>query len=162
MSAPVRLPMLLEAPPPRRPELRGMCAGGTIACGWISCKAHRFWLTHDLSDAARMTDDEIVDELLSYGARESCVYDIADDVRDSGEELSEEDLARLLGVTQPAVSQQLATRRRGLAREILLRAPELANGATSMPEEKPARKAGPGIPPDSDSGQLAINFDEAV
>jgi hypothetical protein len=157
MSAPVRLPLLLEASPPRRPELRGMCAGGTIACGWISCKAHRFWLTHDLSDAARMTDDEIVDELLSYGARESCVYDIADDVRERGVSLTQDEIALKLGVTQPAVNQKGETVRDRLAREIVLRHPDLADGISEVRERKTAHKASAAL-----EGQLAMNFDEAV
>lgn len=96
----IRLPVL------RRPVTRGECVDGPRPCIWTRCRYHlerddaigerRYRGIHHAEAMQRRREDNIED---------SCALDVADHLADNRATASEEDVARLLGVTKQRVQQ---------------------------------------------------------
>jgi hypothetical protein len=107
MNAPAtarRLPLLTEAPVPRRPEVRGLCGQTpTVPCGWVSCRYHAVHLRWSPEELAAQRSNTVIAYIRALGP-DSCVLDCAD----AGEH-TEEEIASICNVTQSGVSQTLTT-----------------------------------------------------
>ena len=97
VSEPVHLPLLHE----ERPRTRADCVGQPRPCPWVSCRHHLFLEVNESSGALRLNRPGLqVDQL-----EETCALDVAEKVRQRGEQASLEEIARLLGVSQERIRQ---------------------------------------------------------
>lgn len=86
---------LLSEHDAQRPRKRGDCVDGPRPCPWVGCAYHLFLHVTKSGKIIHRSDVSEVEQL-----RQSCALDVADAVAESGEALSDRDLARLLGLSK--------------------------------------------------------------